>query len=435
MKQLTALSAIAMSIALLAACGGGSGGGSPTAMPVDPGGPDPAPVEPMPATPMVAGVITTTNDTAIDPTLAFRAVQAPAATGFGVTVTVPDSPVIVFNRHDGPRADLAPDDLDPMMRRAAHLWTRRLTDGGTWPVVAYLGGNPCHLPRAACAGTAGDDGNQPHAFIRLPDSFLERVGTSNGLTTRITFGTLGHETGHALGYRDVHTGHGHAACTDHTEQLMCPIGTAHSPIAPTEADFAGLREGRRMTSWTVSPASSATDHQDFGLWATVPEASGLNGFGITVRRTLSIDEGGSRFGPAAGAITDTITAAVEVRGTPTAGPENGLGTATWSGIFLGADTGRFEPVTGDAMLTADLEDLTAIDLALSALERTDSSGATHPLAAIAYELQRHDDAWIDADGRADARFYGASGDPAGAAAGIVSDDRHELMGAWGAIRE
>ena len=112
-----------------------------------------------------------------------------------------------------------------------------------------------------------------------------------------------------------------------------------------------------------------------------------------------------------------------------------MGTATWSGIFLGADTGRFEPVTGDATLTAQLDDLATIDLALSGLQRTDSAGAAHPLAAIGYELERHDDAWIDAGGRADANFYAVAADPAGAAAGVVNDGVHELIGAWGGIRD
>ena len=422
-------------LAILAGCGGG-GGGSPTATtPVDPG-PGPGVTDPGPSVPMVAGSVTVPNDAAIDPTLAFRAVPAPAAPGFQVTVTAPDSPVIVWNRHNGPRADLAPDDLDAMARRAGNLWTRRLTDGGVYPlkfpVELYIGrpsAMHCSQGGIACAGAPGGSLSTPNARIELTDGYLERVGTHNGATTRTTLKTLVHEVGHALNYLDPQTNHGHAACTTNTAQVMCPVVTTSRPTAPAEADFAGLRY------WTVSPASSATDHQDFGLWASVPGASGLDGFGITVRRTLSVDESVSHFRPAADALTDTITAAAEVRGTAGAGPAAGFGTATWAGIFLGADSERFEPVTGDAVLTADLANLAAINLALSALTRTDGTGATHPLAAIGYELERHGNAWIDADSRADARFYAADGDPAGAAAGVVSDAGRSLIGAWGAERK
>ena len=375
----TAAAAATLTIlAMLAACGGG-GGGSPTLSGM-PGDPPTMTPDPAPAVPTVASTVTVTNGAAIDPTLAFRALQAqpPAADGFEVTVTAPATPVIVFDRHDGPRADLAPDDLDAMMRRAAHLWTRRLTDGGTWPVRLHVGhpqAEQCPGATTACAGTAGDSSYHPDADVALPDGFLTRGGMEiSGQYMNV----LVHEVGHALGYRDIHTGHTHADCVTNLEQVMCGRHNANRPLAPTEADFAGLADGERGVSWTVTPAAAATDHQDFGTWAAVPGSSGLDRFGVSVRRTLSVDESVSHHRPAAEALADTITIEAEVRGSPSAGPAAGLGTATWTGIFLGADTGRFEPVTGDATLTADLADLAAIDLALSALERTDGTRRDAP---------------------------------------------------------
>ena len=427
------LTAALAAIAILAACGGG-GGGSPTAsMPTDPGtGTEPTtPIEPdTPAAPSVADSRTVTNTGAIDPTLAFRAVTVPTEPGFTVTRTAPSSPVIEFNRHDGPRAaELAPTDLDAMVRRAGHLWTRRLTDGGTYPVelyVAFPQAEQCPGEVNACAFEPSSGGASDNAGIRLPDGFLA-VGqeSADSMLQFGTFGTIVHEVGHALAFRVATTGRSHADCA--ATQVMCGTPTARDPANPNEADFAGLN------NWTVGPP--VPDYQDFGLWADVAGTGNLNGFGITVRRTLNVEDTGRSRDPAADRMTDTIRLQARVDGTASSGPAAGLGTATWSGIFLGADSRRFEPVTGDATLTADLADLAAIDLTLSGLERTDAAGQEHPLAAIAYELERHGDAWIDADGRADAAFYAVGNDPAGSAAGIVNDAGRELIGAWGGTRQ
>lgn len=421
-------------LAVLAGCGGG-GGSSPTAMPIDSDGSSPPPaVEPMPVTPAVASTLTATNAEAIDPTLAFRAVELPTEPGFTVTKTAPASPVVVFNRHDGPAADLAPDDLDAMMRRAAHLWTRRLTDGGTYPVELYVGfpqAEQCGVRGAACSAGQGDAVDiTPNALVRLPDDFLELSSTESGETPVAAFKIFAHELGHALSYRDPVTNLFHAACTTEQNQLMCE---RPGPITPAEADFAGL------VNWTVTPAVSASSYQHFGLWATLPGTPRLEGFGITVRRTLSADEDMAAFqfrlAAATDALSDTIAITAEVRGAPGSGPAASLGTATWSGIFLGAGSARFEPVTGNATLSADLAQLDTIGLALTGLERTNSAGTAHPLASAAYELERHGNAWIDRQGRADARFYATGEDPAGAAAGVVNDETRSLIGAWGGTRD
>ena len=137
--------AAALLVAVLAGCGGGGGGG-PTAV-MQPVPPDTMPTQPTPdpAPAVVETMLVNDNDDAIDPTLAFRALElAPGPGAAFSTSTNADhgSPVIVFRRDNGPRAaELAPRDLDAMMKRAAHLWTRELTDGGT-TIVDLLVGYP-----------------------------------------------------------------------------------------------------------------------------------------------------------------------------------------------------------------------------------------------------------------------------------------------------
>ncbi len=392
---------------LLSACGGGSGGGA---------APRVAPVAP--SVPQVASEFTAANRAAIDPTLAFRTVRLPpAASGFNVTRTAPNHPVPVIRRIDYPGTDPGqiPADLDAMTARAALLWTRRLIDGGIHAIELRVGDTgECAASDYACARTGR---------IVLPGRFLEDAIDDQRPGNRLEnwhFGILLHEVGHTLSYLDPQTGTGHAACQG--TQLMCPASSFRS-LVPAEADFAGLHR------WTLGPA--VEDHQKFGLWAEPMEDGGLDGFGVTMTRTLISERRGTA---AADSITDTIAITPGVAGTPGPGPDPGLGTATWSGTFLGAQSALFQPVTGRATLTADLADLAEIDLMLSDLSRTDSAGATHPIAAVGYDLVRHDGAWVDAGRRANARFYATAGDPAGAAAGIVNDAGRDLVGAWGARR-
>lgn len=415
--------AILTALTVLAACGGG-GGGSPTAgmTPIEPIDPTP-----MPTTPAVDGTVSVANTAAIDPTAAFRAVDVPTMDGFDVEASAPQSPVLVitdWERH--PDSPPLPVDFEAMLARAAHLWTRRITDGGTHEITLHTG----HPRGSICNGGIACGGWHPHSGIGLTDEYLNASVDSDGRIRLRPFRVLVHEMGHTLAYRDPVTRTGHGDCASHREQVMCAVNVPGSPTEPNEADFDGIR-----WRWTVG--APVGDHQDFGMWATVPDVSKLDGFGVSLSRTVTVHENATEY------ITDTIRLEAEVQGASSAGPAAGLGTATWSGIFLGADTSRFEPVTGDATLTADLEDLATIDLTLSGLKRTNGSGATHPLAAIAYELERHGNAWIDADGRADGRFYADSMepaaaadsmDPAAAAAGIVSDAGRELAGAWGGIR-
>ena len=104
-----------------------------------------------------------------------------------------------------------------------------------------------------------------------------------------------------------------------------------------------------------------------------------------------------------------------------------------TGLFLGAYTARIQPVTGDATLTADLADLSSLDLAVSDLQGS-YNGLEYPLPDAGYTLDRNGNRWADAGGRVNAQFYGRGTDPAAAAAGTVTDLDRSLIGAWGARR-
>lgn len=415
-----AVSSLAV-VLVLAACGGGSGS-SPTSL-------DPNPVAPTPAAPHVASTITRANPAAIDPTLAFRAVELPGDSApFTVTKTVPNNGATVFTRHDDPASPPAPTDLDAMAARAAVLWTRRILTDGTHTVDFHVGGQG-RCPSSyevGCASAGGLDLPGP-AYLQLQDYHLAEGARSDRRLTSLGLATLVHELGHTLAYED-ERGEIHPLCQDHTTQVMCPVGGPGSPIAPNELDFQGI-----AAYWAIGPA---TDHQDFGLWATVAGVDGLAGFGIDLRRTLRIDSGATASRSAAADIlTDTVTIDASVRGTPSGGLAGGLGTARWRGHFLGARSDTFQPVLGSAELTADLAALDSLALALTGLRRTDPGGTSHALADVRYQLREEADAWTDAEGRANARFYSDDGDPAAAAAGIVHDSARDLIGAWGALRD
>ena len=407
-----ALFAALLAGTLLSACGGGGNGGGGN-------------IKPLP-TPSVAGSISATNTTAIDPTLAFRALDevalSTAASGFTVEKTVPEHPAPVIRIDpSGTYAGRIPDDLEAMTARAVLLWTRRLTNGGSHRIDLEVGDpdGDCQPAHLACAEYEGDRG-----VIALPDKFFDR--SSGSRLTNYQFGIILHEVGHTLSYRDPR-GEVHPQCRSGSTQLMCPEIARFQSLEPTEADFSGLRH-----KWAVG--SPAGDHQEFGLWAQPVEDSGLEGFGVTLTRTLASSLQGIQTAAAAGSITDTIRIVPRVDGTPGPGPAPGLGTATWSGTFLGAQSRLFQPVTGDATLTANLANLSKIDLGLSGLFRTDAGGRRHQLSRADYELDRHGNTWVDAARRADARFYAAGGDSAGSAAGIVNDTGRSLVGAWGARR-
>ena len=452
---------------LLAACTGGGGGGSPTVsqaiVPDPPVVPDPPsepvapsvptdqnpdaddPVMPGPPDGQPPPANAFANPLAVDPTASFRSIVLPAHREFQTAAEAPDTPVTVLYPAVGADAPTAPSDLLPMTHRAAHLWTRRMAVSGTHHVDLLIGSgpgqDPCSSrPVAACGLHGGilmaqllvpdadlDPAAVPNARIELPDDFLTSRTTGTGQLSLFDFGVLVHEFGHTFNYRDEH-GRRHPDCAGPSTQIMCPHGPAKN-VLPDDADFAGLR---------VVPTTGPTDHQDFGLWAAAPGVSGLDRFGVRVTRTVTVtNRTPARVSRAAASyITDTIAIQPHVDGTPSAGPAAGLGTATWSGLVLGAHTTMFQPVTGTATLTADLADLSSLDLALTALERTDGDGGRHALAPARYDLQRRDDTWTSADGTADARFYASGADAAGAAAGTVHDpDGAHLIGAWGAVRD
>ena len=379
------------------------------------------------------------NPSAVDPTASFRSLSLPAHPDFTIAADVPDTPVTVIRRRDDADSVAAPADLLLMTYRAAHFWTRHLdiadADGDTHNVLLIVGAtcssNPTFL---ACAGS-GADGLFASPFRGAPHNFVTNAVLSNrfledspGQVTAIGFSTLVHELGHTLRYTDPR-GDTHADCSAGADQIMCGHRRVYpdSPITPTPADLAGIG----------LPAAPAPDHQDFGLWAEASGVDGLDRFGVVLTRTLSIAAPGKIdfHAPVADAITDAIAIDAYVDGTPSSGPHTAAGTATWSGIVLGAHTTRFDPVTGDATLTADLADLDTMGLALTALRRTGPDGTAHGLPGLDYTLEREGNTWSAPGGTATADFHADGADPAAAAAGLVHDPDRRLIGAWGGVRD
>ncbi len=431
-----ALFAALLAGALLTACGGGGGGGSGGGGGVGGGGSGGGNLRPPPApTPTVTIPAPVSNDEAIDPTLAFRAVEPPtSANGFTIKKEVPSHPVpvVVIDRVDLPGVDAGqvPADLKAMTARAALLWTRRLTDRGTHHIDLRVGGTCAESNHIACARA-----NEIILPKRYPSRAIDGSQPGNRMSNYY-FGVILHEVGHTLSFFDPDNADDRAHATCNIPQLMCARLSRYQLLVPSEADFDGLgphedRPRNLLTSWTVGPP--VADHQTFGLWAEPNGGGGgLDRFGITLTRTLKSERRGTA---AADSITDTIAIRPRVDGAPGPGPASGSGTATWAGTFLGAQSRLFQPVTGSATLTAKLADLSRIDLSLSELIRTDDRDRTHSLDDVEYGLDRYGAVWVDAGRRADARFYAAGGDPAGTAAGIVNDDQRSLVGAWGAHRD
>ena len=282
----------------------------------------------------------------------------------------------------------------------------------------------------AYGGSPGNSAHSPYGFVLLPDGFLAVTRTADRTTSLPAFKTMVHEVGHALAFRDAATGTGHADCTG--TQVMCGQSHIDEPANPTTADLAGLtvpvdRYPERYPRRTLRP-NRAPDFQVFGLWGA-PAAGSLARFGVEVTRTLNVPDRGTAAG-----IVDRLAFRAYVRGTADAGPAPGTGTATWEGPFLGVHTGRAEPVTGTATLTADLAALATLELGLADMERTDENGQRWSIRTTNYELQRRGNTWTDVRNRADARFY-AGDDAAAFAAGHVNDETRELVGAWGGSRQ
>ena len=273
------------------------------------------------------------------------------------------------------------------------------------------------LSDGCAADRDGTPVGHPASITLAPSVFAPRINPGN-VTSAATLRLTLNEVGHALGADEEHC---------NTLNIMCkPILHGIGPLEPTGRDLA------RIDDWTSIPYS---DHQTFGLWAAPAGGGGaLTRFGIDVRRTLGNPDPDPWI--AADMLDDELQYRAVVDGTPGRGPAPGTGTATWQGLFLGADTAHAEPVTGTATLTADLAALAQLGLVLTELARTGPAGSRTALANATYSLQRGSgDIWTDTGGRADARFYDGAGDSRAAlAAGRVSDDGRALVGAWGAAQ-
>ena len=153
-------------------------------------------------------------------------------------------------------------------------------------------------------------------------------------------------------------------------------------------------------------------------------------------RTLRVERATDIWDPvASGYIGDQISIEARVNGTRSDGPTAGMGTVSWSGDLIAVDTTRFQPVLGSADLSMDLENIDVLDAAFTDLLRTDNAGMTHAVSNLAYTLERTEDTWADSNGAVLASLYAVDEDPSGAVAGTLDDERRNLMGAFGALRD
>ena len=428
---------------LVTACGGGGGGGSDSLI-ISP------PTEPN-TSQSAAGAYA--NPDAIDPLPSFRAASLPSSSRFAYRHEVPTgSPGITVTPYIAP-GTIVPDDLIPMMYRAAELWTRRiegirehdspyyhleLSEDGVLEVDLVVGFRQpgCRADAFACATHYSDpqvappsrDNNGHNPAVMLSTKFLGEL-VRNGQLTIGGFRVLAHEFGHMVDFMDQTNSEDvyHSNCS--SGAIMCELWQRNVPAVPVERDFDGIRHHYDLRA--------DTDHKVFGMWADVSEAnSDLQHFGVQVTRTLRVARATDTWDSlASGFIGDQVLIEAAVEGTRSHGPVAGMGTASWSGDLIAVDTTLFQPVLGDANLSMNLEVIDSLDASFTDLHRTDETGMTHGLASLAYTLERTGNTWADSNGAVLASFYAVDADPGGAVAGTLDDTAQSLMGAFGALRD
>ena len=384
--------------------------------------------------PVIPGVMRTlANPAALDPLPAFRSVELPDATSerpFRYSREIPARPAVEIRSH----IRSGPTDIVPMMRRAAHVWTRRIIGVkktyshavhdepgvGGWFRVDLRDGACVSGRGTACSSHTG-------RFVEITPLGRRAMGTHSLTTTG--FGFLAHEFGHIVAHFDPSNSDDPAHSSCEGGSLMCKAQGEPITMVPVEQDFDNIRHHYDLTD-------HVSDHETFGIWAALPGA-GLRGFGVEVTRTLSVSErSGAWDNLARDYIKDTLNIAASVDGTMSDGPSKGLrGTATWNGDLIAVDTTRLHPVLGDAQLTMELSRLARLRADFSGLHRTDGEGMRHREADLGYDLTRQGKVWLDASGSATAGFYASDGDPAGAVAGTLDDRDRALIGAFGALRD
>ena len=433
---------------LLSACGGGGGGGDDSMVMNTP------PVVTTPVN-LPSDSQTYENPDAIDPLPSFKAVQLPTSSKIDYRRTVPENAWILEATPYVALGFNGPDDTLPLIHRAFKLWTRRIDGllhpgnnhqrsphiepgtGGKVSVDLLIG-----YPRVAGGNTAGsnhygDSSLEPlgrsstQPVVIFHDAFFNS-SSSNVINSKLTadgFRVIAHEIGHIFNYT-APNGHYHGDCDG--VGIMCTRWSFNdelSPVGPAELDFEGIRHHYGLRDHT--------DHEEFGIWATVRNPdSDLNEFGVQVTRTLianSVISNNRR--TTQGYIEDRIRIDTMISGTASDGPVTGMGTATWSGDLIAVDTNYFQPVLGDANLSMDLSTADSLEASFTNLHRTDNAGALHSVLDLAYTLMRTGDTWADTSGAIAADFYAVGTDNIGAVAGRLDDETRNLMGAFGALRD
>ena len=444
---MTRVAISAISLLVLSACGGGGGSGGG-------GGDEPIVVLP-------SSSRTFENTQAIDPLASFKAVQLPDPHNSNFDYRKQANGIhLELNEYLNPDANL-PNDLLPMAHRAFKAWSRRIdrlitvesghqfshrepgVDGKA--VVDFVAGytitTGCNV---ACANHGGDPqfppagrSGQTPVVVTAQDYFGDRNLVTAGNEIGVNgFRVLAHEFGHIFDYA-APPGQGaidngsyeeyHRDCS--TEGVMCQHWQEGTPITPTDQDFNGITHHYSL--------KGPSDYEVFGIWASIRNTnSSLHEFGIRVTRTLMVDPVNRISNEAVESfIQDNIRVEALIDGTRSSGPVGGTGTATWTGDLIAVDTGRFQPVLGDASLTLNFANIDMLTANFTNISRSDNAGAYHNIPNFSYTLTKSGSTYADSQGTIDANFYTIGTDATAAVAGRIDDASRSLMGVYGAIRD
>ena len=278
MLRIGAVVAALCCTSLLAAFGGGGGTDGPVIAP---------PTEPN-TSQSASGIYA--NPDAIDPLPSFRAAPLPRDSRFAYRLEAPSgSPGIAVRPYVAP-GTIVPDDLIPMMRRAAELWTRRiegfrmpsghdhteLSEDDLLELDFLVGYRQPRCPIDACANHYGDylllpsgranGGN--NAVIALDPRFL-RDFVRNGQLTIGGFRILAHEFGHIVDHGDeLNTGVYHSDCSG--GGVMCDRWESNVPAVPVDATLTrfAITMTCEATPTTRSSASGRTSPETISISST-----------------------------------------------------------------------------------------------------------------------------------------------------------------------
>ena len=299
---------------------------------------------------------------------------------------------------------------------------RLLANGQTGYTAAHEIGHVLTHPTANAYRARDEHGNfDPNRAFRGPHA--RYIDYENAVWTGPAASAV---HGSPVPFRILHE-HDGVVDSSHWHADACPSTLAHgcgTPNGPSALDVAYLKDlGYRTADQATA---DATEMYSYGAWA---EASA---FSVTVARDLEsyVDD----------SMAATAVAFGIPPGTTFAEAHSGMsGSATWSGILLGADIGTpgLPPVAGDAAITVQLADLagTARFSHLQVLTHGEAAPFRSPTLEYDYTISGNTfgNGRPMHEGQLHGAWYGTGHDEV---AGTVADGRMDVMliGAFGGTR-